>query len=828
MGRSYGLNDDAISTLFEDNKGTIWAVTVRTAFKLRPGQTQFEHVSTPFRIRRLAEDRMGTLWFSSADRGVGKLDDSFQGPLRQQLERLSPSDVFYDGRGNCWISTLGQGLWRLSSGRQEDEFRLEHLDGATLTSASIRSTFEDREGNIWLGTQNGLDKLSERSPVQMSNDQVSRSIRAVAVAADGKIWAATEDGIYRFWDGIDHFDHFGESSGLPNSTVNALYAGSSGDLLATTFGGAVLRFNGKRFEPVLPAGVASGSIWAFTSDAEGTLWLCESFKNLTVWMKGTHRAVDPFPGDGNICSAALTDSRGRVWIGFADGRVLVRADGAFQSYTATEGLAGGSVEAIAEDANGRIWVGSKEGLSRIGVDGHIAAVRGRTDTPIANVRGITFDQSGNVWLGVSSGILRLDPRQFEQASRSKETPLDYTLYDTADGLRGLPMSPRGYPTAARSGDGMLWFVTSDGLAVVDPKRLVKAAPVPPVIIESVRADGQSFAPNQTLSLKPLTSTIQIDYTALTFANPFKTRFRYKLEGFDADWVDAGTRRQAYYTNLPPRSYVFQVITGTEGAWDGPGARWSFSIRPAFYQRGWFYVGITVAFIIFILGAWRIRTERIRQQFALVLAERSRVARDIHDTLLQSLVGLAFQFDALEGDLDVSPVGAKKRLQRLRVQVSMHIRDFRQSIAELRSDAAQTLDLPNGLQNLATGWSEDGISCTFKIQGTPSPLPPRTDLTLLRVAQEAASNAVRHGPANQIDIELDYFAESVVLRIIDNGCGFDVEAQAMVPTTHWGLAIMKERTRQVGGRISVTSTAGVGTTVEVNVPLSTLNDPRGRA
>jgi signal transduction histidine kinase len=377
------------------------------------------------------------------------------------------------------------------------------------------------------------------------------------------------------------------------------------------------------------------------------------------------------------------------------------------------------------------------------------------------------------------------------------------------------------PSSTRSADGRLWFLTSVGLVTVDPGRL-RARPAPgPLRIESVVADGRVIEPLSQLRLAPHTSRMQINYSILSLSAATKLRFRYKLEDFDSDWQEAGEQRQAFYTNLTPGSYRFHVVSNTnDGGWNATGAELDFSIEPAFYQTKVFFAAVLTMMALTIWSIWQLRLRRIRRQFDLVLAERARMGREIHDTLLQSLVGVALEFDDISGQLDPSATSLKAQVCRIREQVEHYIREARHSIWNLRSPTLEAIDLSAALLEAGEAATAGGHArFEFVVNGTARWISASVEEQLLRIGQEALSNAVRHGAADVIRIELSYRADSVSLRVSDNGRGFDSEHVAQALESHWGLTSMRERAQQVGARFILLSRPGAGTTIEAIASIS---------
>ena len=301
----------------------------------------------------------------------------------------------------------------------------------------------------------------------------------------------------------------------------------------------------------------------------------------------------------------------------------------------------------------------------------------------------------------------------------------------------------------------------------------------------------------------------------------KTRFRHRLEGFDADWIDAGTRTEAFYTNLPPRQYQFQVIASNDdGTWTEPAAVWDFSMAPMFYQTTWFAVLCVAAAVGAVAGLWHLHVRQVRQRFALLLGERTRLSREIHDTLLQSLVGVALQLDVIANDLEASAPPAREQFVRMRKNVEEYIREARQSIWDLRSLKLGGTDLAATLREAGEN-ATSGIPVAFQltVQGTPRRFPAKVEEQLLRIGQEAILNAVRHAQPKEVCVELQYNDDSLVLRVLDDGRGFNPEHVVAEADGHYGLVSMKERAQEIGGGFTISSRIGRGTEVQAVVPIS---------
>ena len=808
LGADEGLTSESVSGIFQDRQKAIWVATVNRLYRKAAGESRFEPVPASFHVRALADDRDGALWATGPLQAIGTpLGSSNPGVMRAWAD-VAGWRVMRDGSDNLWVATLGRGILRVSNTTAGAVPKVERLGSELgLSHDVVRSLFEDREGNLWVGTQHGLNRFSERTIKMLtSQSDVSPPVRAITAGTDGSVWIGTDTGVYRFADG--RRTHYGRSEGLPTLVIGSLHTDRKGTIWVAAEQGGVARFDGRRFVAVTgPQHTALRRVWAITSDADDALWLCDVDNGLFRWKDGalTSFAGTPSIASHRVCAAMLTDRNGRVWTGFSDGTLAIREHDTFRILDARDGLTGGAVSALHEDASGTIWIGTAKGL--VTSDGERFTVVGsQAGVAHTNVRAIAEDANRALWIGTNDGLVRIEDKD----GRGPR-------FDMFDGLRGVPMSVGGYPAAATGGDGRLWFLTSGGVAVVDPAQAHRKRVSPPVRIEALTADETPYALDGPIELPPGTSRIQFDYTGLSLTAPSKVRFKFMLEGFDQTWVDAGARRQAFYTNLPPRSYRFRVIAENDGVWNEAGAAVALEVLPTFYQTRTFYVGLAVAVVLLIVAAWRIRVRQVHRQFALVIGERTRVAREIHDTLLQSLVGVAFQFDAASAEFDESPTSARDRLARLRTQIEAAIREARQSIWDLRSPPLEQRELPTALRELGESIAGPSVRFGLEVSGSQRRNTPRLNEALLRIAREAISNAVRHASASAVSVHLSYDRDGVTMRVTDNGRGFE-SASAKV-ADHWGLATMRERAEQLGGRLTLASAPGRGTEIEIIAPFA---------
>ncbi len=816
VGAGDGVPGDGAAAVAADGE-QVWAVTSDGLFRRPTGRAAFERVGAvpggqPV-PNAVLSDRSGRVWVTDPASGVRLLQAS--GPATGPTDGNSGRGyrLLTDRDGNLWVATIGQGLWRIRAGaagaRGPLVERTTLLSG--LSSDAVRTVFEDRDGNIWVGTTEGVDRLVPHRITPWSDLGLVNTIDS---APDGRVWAGTVDELIPFSrrDGTWEPD----ATRIAVRGATALRITASNIVWVATPSG-LLRVDGTVARPVSAPRTGFG-IDALATGPDGDAWVVASGGDVYRTDGGPLR-LHAHIGELETAraSAAMVDRDRRLWVAYGGTRagLLPDGDGPFQPLSG-ERIGTAQIYDFFEDREGHIWVAGAAGLSRR--SGDRAAFAGREQgLPAGGAYAVTQDDRGDLWLATAIGLVRFESEQFDRVAEDPTYVLRLRVYDTSDGLAGYPVA-LGDRNAVRATDGTLWFMTSRGISVADPRRLRRERPAPLVAIDEIRVDDVRL---EGTELPPGTSKLEIDFTAPELTSPLKTRFRYRLEGFDQDWVDAGTRRQALYTGLPPRAYSFHVaVSQDDGRWSEVEASFAFSMRPRFYQTWWFAVltGLTLAGATW--AAWRLRERQLRRQFALVLGERVRLSRELHDTLLQSLVGVALEFDAVSKALDTSPVTARERVIKIREQVEEYIREARRSIWSLRSQSLDTGDLVDAIRDAGTkATAGRDVRFTVDQTGTVRRLPSSIEHQLLRIGQEALLNASRHGRATEIAVRLHYTDDTVTLTVADNGQGFDPARAPEGTTDHYGLTTMRERAQQAGGRLTIRSAPGRGTTVDAVIPIS---------
>ncbi len=534
-----------------------------------------------------------------------------------------------------------------------------------------------------------------------------------------------------------------------------------------------------------------------------------------------------------------------------------------ETYTQTNGLGSDLVGAMARDSHGDLWVATLAGLSRLhdgkidnyttanGLSSNVAtALLPRSDGTLLigtqdhgwdvwnGRRFFTVQQSGqgrtaihailddgdhHLWFATASGIARCDD---EGIAMNLPVPAcsHWMEFGVADGLRSRETAINSHPSALRSRDGHLWFATPKGLVEVDPAHFPVNSVPPPVVLERFAVDDvpQPLRGAEFPVLIPAGHVhFQFDYAGLSFTAPQKVRYRYMLEGFDRGWTEAEARRTAYYTNIRPGRYTFRVqAANNDGLWNTAGASLAFELRPRFYQTAWFYALLLLAAAGMVVLFLRLRLQRAEREFRAVLGERSRIAREIHDTLAQGYVGISVQLEVLSELLRMSKVEAAARhLDLTRSYMREGLADARQSIWALRSQDLGEMTLPVRLRRMAEAAGGSGLESSFSVFGAYRRFPPDTEHEILRVAQEAIHNVKKHAGARRLVVQLEYGPGEIALEVRDDGQGFAAGAEPESPPEHYGLTGMRERAAAIGGTLEVSSEPGAGTTVRLRAAAS---------
>jgi len=824
---------DRASSLYEDGAGNLWVGAHAGLWRWKPGPPKLYPFPDIESSEGLAAGDNGALLVVMRS-GLKQLVDEKAVPYRLPLDGLhfQPSRLLRDRDGGLWIGTFDRGLVHVHQGRVD---LFSQSDG--LSGNYIRNLFEDREGNIWVATDNGLDRFRHVAVATVSvNQGLSQATPwSVLAARDGSVWVATLDGLNRFRNGEFTIYRKGTASGLPDNLIQSLFEDDAGRIWVSTHAGVACFENG-RFTAV--TGIPEG-VHAIAGDTVGNMWFSE---DRSLYRVRGGRVVEQIPWASLARKVPavpmLSDpERGGLWLGFRDGTGLAYfQDGQIRaSYRAAEGLGHGMVGGLHLDASGTLWAATEGGLSRL-KDGRVHTLTAKNGLPCDAVNWVIQDDDHAFWLYTSCGLVRVAQSEVDAWAAAVEKRADTrqavhaTVFDNADGVR-IHAAPGGYtPQVGKSPDGRIWFLPWDGVSVIDPRRLPFNNLPPPVHIEQVTADGKTHDASQGLRLPPLVRDLTIDYAALSLVAPEKTRFRYRLEGQDPDWKEVVNDRRVQYSNLRPGLYRFRVIAcNNSGVWNEAGDSLNFSIEPAYYQTNLFLAACVAAAFLVLWAIYRYRLHQIAQRYnariEVRIAERTRIARDLHDTLLQSFQGVLLRFQRAHNLLPGRPGDARQALGTAIDEGAQAITEARDAIQGLRSSPVVTDDLLSALKALGKEMAVHqnagpGGATAFSLQmeGTPQDLDPILRDEIYRIAGEAMRNAFRHARAREIEVELRYDSRQLRVRVRDNGVGIDASALSKHGRPgHFGVSGMRERAKSIGGQLEIFSENGIGTEVEFIIP-----------
>jgi signal transduction histidine kinase/ligand-binding sensor domain-containing protein len=813
-----------VISLAETADGKVWMGTNAGLYYLGDGQAHAILGGLPDRkIDSLLPVNSHDLWIGTDD-GVVRWDGTefLPATASHALDHVQALVMTRDRDSNVWVGT-SNGLIRISARGVSSSER----GGHQLTGA-VTALFEDREGDLWVGTARGLERLRDSvfTTYSASTGLPSESSGPIYVDSEGRTWfAPLEGGLYWLKDG-----QVGRvtSAGLDRDVVYSI-SGDNGELwLGRRDGGLTrLRYSGDSFTTktyTQAQGLVQNSIFAVHENRDGTVWAGTLTGGLSKLKDDRFKTYTTRDGLGsNTVDSILESSDGTMWFGTPNG-LSELAKGRWRSYTSRDGLPAGNVNCIFEDSKGILWIGTVNGLAFMG-SGTIQIPPDEPEWLQEQIFGIEEDRYGSLWMATSSHVLRVNREKLLRGSLGERDVREYGL---ADGLLNASGVARHQSVIADS-FGRIWFSMGRGLSFVDPRPMTPSAPAL-VHILGILGGGRSINPGERVRIPPPHQRVTIRFTALSLSVPSRVRFEYRLDGFDQGWSEPAASREATYTNLSPGSYRFRVIaSNSDGLWNSAEAALVFEIEPLFWQTWWFRLSSLLAVALAALALYRLRmhqlTEQLHVRFEERLAERTRIARELHDTLLQSFHGLLLRFQTVSNLLPERPAEAKQRLDSAIDQASQAITEGRDAVQQLRSSTTVTNDLAVAVRTLGEELAAHETNQNFAVfhvgvEGVPRNLHPILRDEVYRIAGEALRNAFRHARARQIEVEIHYDERQLRLRVRDNGKGIDPKVlDEEGRAGHFGLHGMHERAKLVGGNLDVWSKLESGTEVELSVPAS---------
>jgi signal transduction histidine kinase/ligand-binding sensor domain-containing protein len=828
-GAADGVPIDIARDLKRDAHGNLWTVSDYKLMKwkdgvartwLPPGLSESAGQELRDVVQSVAPADDGTVWVGAMQpsRGLGLLrleGDKLQSYVTPKLDgrTLSVSPLRIDRDGSLWIGTQNDGVYRLNEGKVSHFGRSEGL-----SSDTIQQLFEDREGTIWVLTTQGVHAFRNLRVTSVTGREglTAELANAVLVTRDGTVWIDNWHSLDSWREGkITSLD---SRNGVPGEEVMGLFEDRSGTLWVAV-DNELNVYEDSKFKPIrMPDGSPLGPMSAMAQDAAGDIWLSTTEKLVRIRerkvVETVLRADLPF-----AYRAMVGDQRDGIWLPMSNGDLGRLRGGKLDVFEFHREGNTGIIIAIVAFPDGAIVGAHGLGLSAWR-EGGTQTMTEKNGLPCVDIHSLLIDRNGALWLYASCGVIFVGTEQVQKWWKDPEALLTFRVFDAFDGAQ--PARANFFPKASMGPDGRLWFANASVVQVIDPERIDGNPVAPPVQIEQLRADRTAFPLGEKLRLPPNSSDLQIDYTALSFTAPKKMRFRYRLAGHDADWQDVGTRRQAFYTDLPPREYVFHVTaSNNDGVWNPSGASLAFSIAPTFYQTRTFVVlCIFAAFgAMWLLYLYRVRQleQRIRMRAEERFGERERIARDLHDTLLQGLLSASLQLSVANNQI-APDAPAKSLVERILQLLRQVVDDGRDAVRDLRTRLSASDALEQALAQITRDLGVDeGVPFRLLVEGTPCALRPVVRDEVYRICREALANAFRHSGATSIETVLEYSADCFRIAIRDNGCGIDPKVLQLGREGHWGLSGMRERATRIGATFKVMSAPGAGTEIDVTVP-----------
>lgn len=819
-----GIIPAIVISIAETADHKIWLGTLGTGlFSLAGGQgTQVSGGLPDRKINCLV--RIGEELWVGTDTGLyhGNGNGFRRVELPPFLGSVAVLSILRDHDSNIWVGTT-RGLLRINakgiSFSDENELR---GDGG------ISVLFEDREGNLWIGGARGLGRIQDSAFITYSsvNDSRFKHGGPIYVDQEGRTWfAPAQGGLYLLQNG-----HVQPVTSIPPNEVVYSISGRADVVWVGRQRGGITRLqfhNGAiRTESYTEAnGLAQNSAYTVYESRDGSVWAGTLNGGVSKFRDGRFTTYTMTNGlASNTVSSILETRDGAMWFATPSG-LSSFSNGQWRTYTTLEGLPSPEINCLFEDSSGFLWSGTSGGLAFLDSN-RFRIPRESPDVLREQIVGMAEDSSGRFWIATSKHVLRV-PR--DQLLSGVVRALDAREYDQTDGLESTEGVNRSRSVVSDSA-GRIWFSLSSGLSVVDPSQIAhNSVPALPHI-EAIIADNNTANLAVPVRIAPSPRRITFEYTGLSLAVPGRIRFRYFLEDFDNNWSQPVAAREAVYTNLGPGSYRFRLVaSNSEGQWNGPETTIALNVVPAYYQTTWFRLSLVAAFLAVLWGLYQLRLRQLAREFNVRLeervSERTRIARELHDTMLQSFQGLLLRFQATAHMLPDRPQEARKTLESAIDQAAAAITEGRDAVQGLRSSTKVTNDLASAITTLGTelaGGESNPSAAEFDVQveGTPRDLHPILRDEVYRIAGEALRNAFKHSQAKRIEVEIRYDDRQLRLRVRDDGKGIDAQHlnEAGRPG-HFGLPGMRERAKLMGGKLAVWSELDSGTEVELKIPAS---------
>lgn len=781
-----------------------------------------------------------SIWIPAADSRLLKIapDRSFQEftardglpdfPIRMIAGGSRPQLLARDKLGSLWLTDVAT---------MQNQLLTPHAPETIRHPTDVRAAFEDREGNIWLGTtRGGLFRIRKQfiTTFSKAHGLTQNNVYPIYQDRHGVVWVGTTNGLFKHQD-----DSFSQVKEAPAVDINAISEDHSGRVIFSS-GESVWAIENGRLVRVADAAAQLRIIYAMHAQDDGTLWLGGQ-GGLVRLREGvrTHYTInDGLAGDE--LKVIIGDGDGGVWIGSYGGLTHYK-DGRFTNWTENDGLPSHTIRSLYRDADGVLWIGSYDGgLARF-KDGRFTAYNIKNGLHNDGVFQILEDSRNNFWISSNRGIYRVSKRELNEFADGRRSSISSIAYGKSDGMLNVECNGGRSPAGIKTIDGRLWFPTQDGVAVIDPKNVTVNPNPPPVAVEGIKIDNESVAvekmlfaiqnPLSAIEIESNRQNFEIEYTALSFINAENTRFRYRLEGLQENWVEAGARRTAYYSSVPPGDYTFRVIAAnSDGIWNEEGRTFRITVMPPFYRTWWF-----LSLAVLLVGglaysAFKLRLNQLenarssQEEFSRKLLvsqelERQRIAAALHDTLGQSLLIIKNRVALAQSEIDKKKA-VEEQLGELSDSATAAIDECREIAYNLLPYQIGRFGLSKTLYGIFMRINEvTDIAATAEIEDIDRILSEEAQINAYRIVQEGVNNIIKHSRASNASLVVRTNRSEITLLVKDDGRGF-----VQIETAHgsdngvgFGLVGLAERVRMLGGSYKIDSAPGRGTSIFVTLP-----------
>jgi ligand-binding sensor domain-containing protein/signal transduction histidine kinase len=817
----------------------------------------------PTHVISMIELADGVDWLGTREQGLYSLNGQRVSRFAGELPDKKVNALLSLNGRDLWIGTDkglvrwdGRGLSRVSTSE-------------ALQNVEIVTMARDRESNVWIGASNGLVRVSNDGVTSADSTQgwLAGPVTALFEDREGSLWVGRADGIERLRDSV--FMTYYSSGGVPSRNNSPLYVDSEGRTwFGPSEGGLYWRKEGHSGR-ITAAAVEQDIVYSIDG-REGELWigrrggLTHLRESGASFIGKTYTAADGLAQNGVY--AVHRSSDGTVWAGTLSAGLSRLKDGSFTTYTVANGLVSNSISSIAESSDGTMWFGTPNGFNELS-EGHLRAYTSKDGLPPGNVNCLLPDSNGVLWIGTDNGLAFLRSGTVHALSddvpgsmreeifaiaedkagalwvatskhvvrvdrdkllRQAVASSDMREYGLGDGLLST-QGVRRHKSVAVDPSGGIWFSTNRGLSFVSPTSMKFDSAPPLVHVDGISVDGRLIHLGDQIRVRPPHQKITLSYSGLSLLFPTRVRFMYRLDGFDQSWTEPTSAREATYTNLDSGPYRFHVMaSNSDGVWNSTEAILPFEVEPVLWQTWWFRVSCVAAFLVLLWALYQLRLRQVARQFNIRLeervSERTRIARDLHDTLLQSFHGLLLRFQAATNLLPERPSEARKTLESAIDHAAQAITEGRDAVQGLRSSTVVSNDLALAIGALSEelGCGETNPNCAefhVEVEGTPRNLHPIVRDEVYRIAGEAVRNAFKHAQAQQVEVEIHYGEGQLRLRVRDDGKGIDPKHLKDARPGHYGMRGMRERAKLMGGKLAVWSELDSGTEVELSIPAS---------